>query len=115
MTIPEEQRDRWFDENLRNLVDRHYGSCAPKPDQISRWVGLAKKSKRPMLLRIGGFLKEHPLGSMLSTAAAAAVIILAVVITFNASSPEISAAEVFSQLDRTLNECPIISISGKVI
>ena len=115
MTIPEEQRDRWFDENLRNLVDRHYGSCAPKPDQISRWVGLAKKSKRPMLLRIGGFLKEHPLGSMLSTAAAAAVIILAVVITFNASSPEISAAEVFSQLDRTLNECPIISISGKGI
>lgn len=113
MTIPEEQRDKWFDKNLRNLIDRHCGSCDPKLEQVSRWVDIATPKKRSILIRVGGFLRGHPLGSMLSTAAAAAAIIIAVVITFNASSPQISAAEVFSQLDRTLVERPIVSIEGK--
>ncbi len=115
MTIPEEQRDKFFDENLRNLVDRHCGGAAAKPEQVARWVDIAAKSKAPVLLRFGAFLRHHPVGSMLSTGIAAAVIVLAVIITFNASSQEISAAEVFSQLDRTLDACPIINIEGKNI
>jgi len=38
MTIPEEQRDKYFDENLRNLIDRQYAGSDPKPDQDRKSV-----------------------------------------------------------------------------
>lgn len=102
--------DEPFDTNLRRVL--RGASLPPEPtgEQLERWVAQARRRPTP-LLRVGRWVRRHPWGSVLSSAAAAAALVLGAFVGIGPLTPDLPAEELLRVVERTFDEAPAIDMT----